>query len=341
MKSTAFSTAIAMVCCALVSGVGADPVRSSEAKPRATADCRGENQLILLGTGGGPVLHTERAGPSSLLIVEGTPYLIDVGYGAVQRLKQAGLEPSDVGHVFLTHLHYDHTADLGALLAFNWSTGKRRPVDVIGPVGTRALVADTVRQFHTAEALYTAVFPPVETLAELTRSQGMAAAAARTLVYSDAHVRVFAVENSHYDGIPAARRDPNWKSYSLRFETKHGVIVFTGDTGPSASVTELARGADVLVSEVLALDATIDMLKQDNPRLTDANLAPLVDHMKLEHLSPAAVGQLAQSAAVREVVLNHIVPGSGGLSPDLYISKVKMYFSRKVILGKDMTTICI
>jgi ribonuclease BN (tRNA processing enzyme) len=35
------------------------------------------------------------------------------------------------------------------------------------------------------------------------------------------------------------------KSYSYRFETPDRVIVFTGDTGPSDAVTELARGADL------------------------------------------------------------------------------------------------
>ena len=68
------------------------------------------------------------------------------------------------------------------------------------------------------------------------------------MIYQDVNIKVTAVENSHFafhEG-PAAGKH---KSYSYRFETPDRVIVFTGDTGPSDAVTELARGADLLVTE--------------------------------------------------------------------------------------------
>src|SRR3546814_9055168 len=67
------------------------------------------------------------------------------------------------------------------------------------------------------------------------------------LVYSDGRVKVFAAENTHYQTFNAGRD----KSFSYRFETPGRVIVFSGDTGPSEALTELARGADILVSEVI------------------------------------------------------------------------------------------
>ena len=69
------------------------------------------------------------------------------------------------------------------------------------------------------------------------------------LVYKDEVIRVTAAENAHYALMPAQSRR-EIKSYSYRIETPHGVIVFTGDTGPSDAVTQLAKGADVLVTEV-------------------------------------------------------------------------------------------
>ena len=39
----------------------------------------------------------------------------------------------------------------------------------------------------------------------------------------------------------------------FRFETDDGVIVFSGDTRPCDEVIELARGADLLVMEAVAL----------------------------------------------------------------------------------------
>jgi ribonuclease BN (tRNA processing enzyme) len=64
-----------------------------------------------------------------------------------------------------------------------------------------------------------------------------------------------APENTHYQLMPAEYY-ATMKSYSYRFETLYGAIVFTGDTRSSAAVVALAKGADVLISEVEDLDAT-------------------------------------------------------------------------------------
>src|SRR3546814_19231575 len=79
------------------------------------------------------------------------------------------------------------------------------------------------------------------------------------LVYSDGRVKVFAAENTHYQTFNAGRD----KSFSYRFETPGRVIVFSGDTGPSEALTELARGADILVSEVIANEDAVRMIASD------------------------------------------------------------------------------
>jgi ribonuclease BN (tRNA processing enzyme) len=56
---------------------------------------------------------------------------------------------------------------------------------------------------------------------------------------------VTAVENTHFHFHEMGPASASEKSYSYRFETPDRVIVFTGDTGPSDAVTELARGADL------------------------------------------------------------------------------------------------
>ncbi len=38
--------------------------------------------------------------------------------------------------VFITHLHYDHFGDLGALVAGGWQMGRSVPVEVWGPAVT-------------------------------------------------------------------------------------------------------------------------------------------------------------------------------------------------------------
>src|SRR5687768_3354683 len=72
-------------------------------------------QIVLLGTGT-PSPDPERSGPSTAVVVNGTPYLIDFGPGVVRRIAAAaqrnveGLTVVNTRVAFLTHFHSDHTA---------------------------------------------------------------------------------------------------------------------------------------------------------------------------------------------------------------------------------------
>lgn len=68
--------------------------------------------------------------------------LLDLGFGDVRRLAQAGLDPADVSDVFLTHRHPDHCGDVPALLSLLRVSGGPREgrLRLWGPSGTRALL---------------------------------------------------------------------------------------------------------------------------------------------------------------------------------------------------------
>ena len=105
----------------------------------AQARAGGGTRLILLGTQAGPNIELTRNEMASLLVAGGQPYLVDCGYGALRGRVQAGLNYRDVSHVFLTHLHDDHTSDLSALLSHQWNQwprGRTLPTTIHGPHGT-------------------------------------------------------------------------------------------------------------------------------------------------------------------------------------------------------------
>src|SRR3546814_6539728 len=81
-----------------------------------------------------------------------------------------------------------------------------------------------------------------------------------TTLFRSGSVKVFAAENTHYQTFNAGRD----KSFSYRFETPGRVIVFSGDTGPSEALTELARGADILVSEVIDTEDAVRMRSEEH-----------------------------------------------------------------------------
>src|SRR6516164_4582584 len=81
---------------------------------------RAETRLITLGTAGGPFPRGKRAQSSNLLIVNGTPYLIDAGDGVARRLAKLEFNFRSLSTIFITHGHNDHIGGLGHLMSVQW-----------------------------------------------------------------------------------------------------------------------------------------------------------------------------------------------------------------------------
>ena len=89
---------------------------------RADAQAIPRTRLVLLGTGT-PNADPERSGPATAVVIDDRAYLIDAGPGIVRRAALAAREKgiaalsvSALNHVFITHLHSDHTVGLPDLL---------------------------------------------------------------------------------------------------------------------------------------------------------------------------------------------------------------------------------
>src|SRR5438270_13314827 len=101
-------------------------------------------KLVLLGTGTpGPV--PDRSGPCVAIVVNDTPYLVDLGPGVVRRASAAyrkgvkGLHFSKLKTAFVTHLHSDHTVGFPDFIFTPWVVGRTGPVQVYGPSGIKAM----------------------------------------------------------------------------------------------------------------------------------------------------------------------------------------------------------
>ncbi|GLS98901.1 MBL fold metallo-hydrolase [Sphingobium jiangsuense] len=323
-------------------GLSLAPAWAGEARPSpppspaTQAVAQEGTRLILLGTAGGPVTSADRSQPASLLVVGGRPYLIDCGDGTTGQLRKAGFAANDIGHVFFTHLHIDHTAGLASLMAFNWVSGHRQVMRVFGPPGSEQLVRKAADYLTGPAEIHGAVLPPHPPLAAIAQPQDLEVGQEK-LVFEDDRLRVFAVANSHYVATDLPKRAYGRdRAYSYRFETADRTIVFTGDTGPSAALEKFARNADILVSEVIDIDATNRMLKRQYA-VSDEQLAPLVKHMVEEHLVPAEIGKLAAKAGVGMVVLSHVAPVTDEpIDPPRYTRGVRETFRGPVILGRDL-----
>ena len=90
-------------------------------------------RLVLLGTGGGPRPRRNVAASSQVIIANGAAYVVDCGDGVARQMASAGISPTTLRHIFITHHHSDHNADYGNLMLLAWAAGLHTRVDTWGP----------------------------------------------------------------------------------------------------------------------------------------------------------------------------------------------------------------
>jgi ribonuclease BN (tRNA processing enzyme) len=138
----------------------------------------------------------------------------------------------------------------------------------------------------------------------------------------------------------AAKLSPGYgkyKSYSYRFETPGRIVFFTGDTGPSDAVVELAHGADLYVTEVTSPEDVLQRLKRSGVLQSPSEQEGFIHHMREEHVTPEDVGKMAAKAGVKAVVLTHLSPTVDPVDDyQRYVDQAKKFYSGPITLAKDL-----
>lgn len=287
-----------------------------------------------LGTAGGPVPTPDRAEPANLLVAGGASYLVDTGDGSVNQLARVGIDLGQIAGVFISHPHHDHTGGLSAVIGLRWMNQFPGPLTVYGPTGTREIVEGIVAslqpQARVGFGLGVADRPPAASVSVVELNDG------DTVKLGG--LAVTAVVNSHFDH-PGERRPKEPQSLSLRFDLGSRSITYTGDTGQSAAVTRLARGTDLLVSEIIDLERIVAEIRHRRAGAPPEMLAQMEQHLSAHHLRADAVGAMARDAGVRHLVLTHFaIPGALAASePDLR-GGIRASYAGPVDLARDLSS---
>ena len=139
----------------------------------------------------------------------------------------------------------------------------------------------------------------------------------RDLETHDLVVNPFEVD--HYPVEPAY-------GYQITFfkEEEEKSIIISGDTRKSENLIKYAHNADALVHEVFV------NLKFDEKRMSRDTLKNVKDY----HTSPKELGEIANIAQVKKLILTHFVPPIFDESE--LIKKISEFYKGEIIIGEDL-----
>ena len=214
-------------------------------------------RLTVVGCSGSiPSRHS--AASCYVLEAEGFRLVVDMGSGALGALQQyAGLDEVDA--VALSHLHADHFIDMCSF----WVARTYSPQDLVRvPVYGPAEAAQRVSRANDDPDV-TGTFDFV------------------TLVPGRRQIGPFTVTVDHV-AHPV-------ETFAFRFEHGGKVLTYSGDTGESAELIELAKSSDIMLCE--------------------AGFPELPDLPQGLHLNGRQAGQHAAAADAGHLVLTHLGRG--------------------------------
>ena len=325
-----------LMAAALLSPLGAAcTTASAQAALAAVPAERPETEWVTLGTMGGPMPSATRGEPANLLVHKGQYHLVDVGDGAATAVIRSGANYRNLKSIWISHIHFDHIGGLYGVLGLRLQTRTTSPLTIYGPPGTKAIVDGLIAAMQPSARSGFGVpgevpIDPATGISVVELDDGS------TVMLGDMKVTV--VANTHYSFPADSEEAKNFKSLSFRFDTPSKSIVYTGDTGPSTAVTQLAKGADMLVTEMIDVEFTIANMKRRSADLTPADLANMEKHLRDHHITTADIGAMAAEAGVKTVVITHIAGGgsSSDNADDRYVREVKALFGGDVFVASDL-----
>lgn len=221
-------------------------------------------RMLLVGTG--TTLPDARRGPAGFCVVhDGARILVDGGSGSAYRLARFGIDARSLDGGVYSHRHLDHTGELPSLLFTFKVSGRARPYPIWAGQG----FAEHLAHLHAAWPGW------------------LGTDRAPALVHE---LRLDGPDQAPLPGglrLDTRPANHGHGALHLAFTAPDGHrIVFSGDTGPSPALAELAAGADLLVSECAV---------------------PGPDEWN-SHLWPEALAEIVAAARPKRLVLTHFYP---------------------------------
>jgi ribonuclease BN (tRNA processing enzyme) len=280
----------------------------------ASAFCGDTGVWLQIFGGGGPELTDGQAAPGYVVFIDNhARLLVDPGPGSAAGFDRARARFEDLDAVVLGNLQAHHTADLPAFIKGSRFTARDRPLPVFGPTGA-GLYPDTttfIDRLIGPEGAF-AYLADVLTFRtgggyRLTAQNVPATGQRRWSRFGTDHLRLSSIPVRH-GVVPAL---------AWRIDVGDQSIVFAGSFGARTDgLVAFARGADMLVVSHAIYEGT---------------RGELVD----QYATPGQIGQIAQQAGVRMVVLGHRTTRTRGVE-SLSRQAIEEHYAGPLIFANDL-----
>lgn len=168
--------------------------------------------------------NPNRACSGYILRVDGMVLLLDCGTGVFERLR-AVMPPEQVDGILISHLHFDHWADLIPYRHYlNYEVSVDRGPDLHLPPGAPTRIQQSVEAIDSGAAFFSGTFPIFEYEPQAE------------LILQGLRVRF------HKTQHPI-------ETYAMRLEAGGRSLVYSADTGWDPSLTDFCRGAELFLCE--------------------------------------------------------------------------------------------
>lgn len=287
----------------------------------------GTVDVTLLGTKGGPALR--EMGPSFLptsnhIAIGGRSIVVDCGIGVSAALVSNGIALTEITDIFITHYHSDHVLELGGLLHTAWTAGLKRPIHVYGPVGLTAIWEGFCAMMSYDINLRIADEGRIP-LSDLVILHEFGEDRQDRDVFDISHMGPLTVSAMRVEHPPVTQ------TYALRFDCDGTSVTFGSDTAYLPQLADFAGGSDLLIHEAMHQKGIAYILAKTSN--TDDRLRK---HLLASHTFAADAARLAQSADVKALALNHLLPPERHIcAEDAWLAEVEPHFHGRCYIGYD------